>query len=201
MTETEEDRVKAILGDFHSRLRVVVEKAWAEWEAYPSRAILVFPKRYRANFIFDAIARLSILEFSSDPNVHVLPQKQTVHFLIKQQVYLRFKKGNAKGVGSNIETQAVLNFIDPQRSIPGMLPDIFRIEVCWQPNDLGTRLDDIAVVARDFDKRRWAYSLPRGAAEDTAPVVALPPRAPPASEAPPVVTPKRRKDGKENKSE
>lgn len=201
MAETEEDRVRSLLNSFHGRLRTVVEKAWAEWEAFPSRAILVFPKRYRANFIFDAIARLSIIEFSGDPDVRVLPQAQTVHFLIKNQVYLRFKKGNAKGVGSNIETQAVLNFIDPQRMIPGLLPDISRIEICWQPNDLGTKLDDIAVVARDIDKRRWAYSLPRAEDSKTMPIIPLPTRAPSASEAPPAVTPKRRKDDKESKGE
>lgn len=201
MSEKEQERVASILNDFHARLRGVVEKAWQEWEAFPQRAILVFPKRFRANFIFDAIARLSIQEFGGDPDVQVFPKKQTVHFLIRNQVYLRFKKGNAKGVGSNIETQAVLDFIDPQRSIPGLLPDVFRIEICWQPNDLGTRLSDVAVVSRDFDKRRWAYSLPNGAKKETAPVVPLRPRTPLSTGAPPVVTPKRRKDDKENKSE
>ena len=78
-----------------------------------------------------------LAEFQDDKDIRVMTEKQTVKFLFKDQVFTKFKKGNDKGVGSNIETQAVLDFIDPNRLIPGLLPDILRVEFCYGIDALG----------------------------------------------------------------
>ena len=121
MPIADQDQVKSILATFESRIRSIVDQAWQEWLGLPNRGRFLFPKRVRATFVFDAIARLALAEFEDDPNIHVILKKQTVQFLFRDQVLVRFKKANDKGVGSNIETQAVLDFIDPQRNIPDLL--------------------------------------------------------------------------------
>jgi len=141
----------------------------------------------KANIIFAFIARRALEEFSGDPDVHVMHEPQTVKFLFRDSVLVRFKKGNARGVGSNIQTQAVLQYIDPQSSFAG-LPDVHRVEVVYQLNILGTGFAEVAVVARDRRTRIWAYPL---TGRPTAEIIPLPPRTPPVL-TPPVVTPKDR---------
>lgn len=181
------DVVKSVLADFHERLRLVVEGAWDEWNEFPGRGKLIFPARARAVLIFDYIARRALEHFDGDRNIHVIVKKQTIQFLFNDRVLLRFKKGNANGVGSNIRTQAVLDFIDPNRHIPGLIPEIMKVEVCYALDDLGLRLEEVAVVARDSTSRLWAYPLGRNV--PSADVVSLPPRVPDST--PPAVLPRR----------
>lgn len=185
-----ESEVRDILGDFHEKLRRVVDGAWSEWQEFPGKGKLVFPARARAVLVFDYIARRAQEEFNGDANIHVIVKKQTIQFLFKQQVLLRFKKGNARGVGSNILTQTVLDFIDPQRVIPGLVPEIMKVEVCYSIDDMGIGLDEVAVVARNEKKRIWAYPLDETASGAGAEIVPMPGlRGGDGSDAP-VVTPK-----------
>jgi hypothetical protein len=181
-----QEDVKAILANFEQRIRRVVEEAWEEWLALPDRGRFVFTPRVRAVLVFDFIARRALKEFDGDPNIYVLTRKQTVHFLFKDQVLVRFKKGNSKGVGSNIVTQEVLDFVDPQRTIPGLVPEIMKIEVCYRPNNIGISLEEVAVVARNRHKRIWAYPIDRE--EPGAEIIPMPPRMPDAT--PPIVLPR-----------
>jgi len=179
--------VQALLKDFEPRIRAVIERAWQEWLDYPQKGKLAFLARFRAVFVFDAIARNAIVEFVNDKNIHAKIEKQTVKFLFRNQVFTRFKKGNSQGIGSNIETQAVLDFIDPNRTIPGLLPDVMRVEFCYGLDELGLNLSEIAVVARSRNRRIWAYPIDR--AEPAANVIPLPPA--PSDTTPPTVFPRR----------
>jgi len=174
MTIPVEDDVRAVLGGFERRLRLVIDRAWAEWMDSDIRGRLI-RNGAKATVVFDFIVRHALAEFDGDPDIHVIAKHSTVKFLFKGTVLLRFKKGNAKGVGSNIETQAVLDFIDPERKLFPELPDILKIEVCYQPDRLGTKIDEVAVVARDRNKRIWAYPLETGA---SAEIIPLPIRTP-----------------------
>jgi len=184
-----ESDVQAMLADFHVRLRQVVDDAWQEWLELPGRGRFVFLARVRACMVFEFIARRAIAEFEGDEHIRVLTKRQTVQFLFRDCVLVRFKKSNDKGIGSNIETQAVLDFIDPQRTIPGLVPDIMRVEVCYRPDDLGIDLSEVAVVARSRHKRVWAYPINK--AEPIADVVPLPLRGP--DDTPPIVEPRQPK--------
>jgi hypothetical protein len=194
----DQNDVKAILADFEDRLRAVVDRAWHEWLAIPNRGGFVFLPRVRAVLVFDFIAKHALAEFDGDPHIHVIVKgQQTVHFLFKDTVLVRFKKGNAKGVGSNIETQAVLTFIDPQGVIPGLVPEIMKIEICYRPDAFGIDLEEVAVVARDRRQRLWAYPIERK--RPTAEVVDLPPRKP--DETPPTVVPRQPRPGEKAETE
>lgn len=188
MAAPDMDEVKALLAEFEPRIRAVIEAAWREWLDYPFKGRLVFLARFRAVFVFDAIARNALAEFEADKDIHVKVEKQTVKFLFKNQVFTRFKKGNDKGIGSNIETRAVLDFIDPNRTIPGLLPDIMRVEFCYGIDPLGMKLSEIAVVARDRNQRIWAYPIDRSM--PGADVVPFTPARPP-DHSPPIVYPRK----------
>lgn len=178
------EQVEAILDGFAGRLRAVLDRAMHEWEGQPNKEKFIWP-RVRANIIFSFICDEALREFADDPDVHVITEPQTVKFLFRDSVLVRFKKGNARGVGANIVTQAVLEFIDPQLAFAG-LPDVHRVEVVYQLNVLATGFAEVAVVARDRRARVWAYPL---TGRPSADIVPLPPRVPPVL-TPPVVTPK-----------
>jgi len=176
-----EAEVRAVLGDAEDRLRAVIDRAWAEWQECELRGRLIFA-RAKSDVIFDFIARHALAEFGDDKDVYIIAKQSTVKFLFRDQVLLRFKKGNAKGVGSNIETQATLDFIEPERKLFPDLPDILKVEVCYQPDKLGAQIKEVAVVARDRRKRIWAYPLSPAAGAE---VISLGPRT--TEPTPPVV--------------
>lgn len=178
------DDVETILANFAERLCAVLDQAMLDWEATLNKSWFIWP-RVRANMIFSYIANRAMEEFSDDKNVHIINERQTVKFLFHDSVLVRFKKGNARGVGSNIITQNVLEFIDPQLQFSG-LPDVHRVEVVYQFNLLGTGYSEVAVVARDRSSRIWAYPL---VSKPSAEVIPLPTRVPPVL-TPPAVTPK-----------
>jgi len=126
--------------------------------------------------VFDFIKRRATTEFDGDPNIRAIEKGQTVQFLFRDKVLVRFKKANGAGLGSNIQTQAVQQFIDPQLIIPGLLPDVFRVEVCYHLDKLATRIDQLAVTARQRSRKLWSYELERPASGD---VIPFPPASPP----------------------
>jgi hypothetical protein len=176
--------VEQTLEGFTVRLRKVLDQAMVDWEGTPNKAWFIWP-RVRANMIFSYIVRRALEEFGEDPDVHIINEPQTAKFLFRDAVLVRFKKGNARGVGANIVTQTVLEFIDPQLAFEG-LPDVHRVEVVYQLNILGTGYAEVAVVARDRRARIWAYPL---TGRPSAEIIPLPPRTPPVL-TPPAVTPK-----------
>ena len=184
-----QEDVKAILADFEHRIHRLVEEAWREWSEMPGRGRFVFLARVRAVLVFEFIARRALKEFDGDPNIRAIAKKQTVHFLFHNKVLVRFKKGNAKGIGSNIVTNEVLDFVDPQRTIPGLIPEIMKVEICYRHDDIGVSLNEIAVVARDSRKRIWAYPVERG--EPGATIAPIPTQPPDTT--PPAVLPRQPK--------
>lgn len=130
--------------------------------------------------MFDFIRKLALAEFDGDPNIRAIPKGQTIQFLFRDRVLVRFKKANSAGIGSNIETQAVIDFVDPQLTIPGLLPDIYKIEVCYFLDKFATRMDTLAVTARERKRKVWSYELRRPARAGT--IVPFPP--PPAEGTP-----------------
>lgn len=181
-----QEEVEPIVGAFASRLRGVLDQAMEDWLAVPDRPQIRYG-RTRANYIFDRIIHHALIEFDGDGDstVKALEESQTVKFLFRDSVVARFKKGNAKGLGSNIETQAVLDFVNPQTAFAG-LPNIHKVEIVYQLNFLGTGYAEVAVVARNRRTKIWSYPL---TSTPTADIIPLPPRPAPIL-TPPAVTPK-----------
>ena len=184
MPVADREQVEPVLSNFAPRLRAVLDCAMNDWMALPNKAWLIFP-RDKANIIFSYIARHALAEFMNDPNVHVISESQSVKFLFHDMVLVRFKKGNSQGIGSNIETQAVLRFVDPQLSFDG-LPEVHRVEIVYQLDIIGTGYAEVAIVARDRRTRVWSYPL---SGRTSAEITPFPPRPVPVL-TPPIITPK-----------
>ncbi|MBW7835809.1 MAG: hypothetical protein H3C28_04165 [Sphingomonadales bacterium] len=181
------DEVQSVLSDFESRIYDVVNRAWNDWKEMPGRGRFMFG-RTRSNIIFDCICQYAAIEFADDPDIHIIGKNGTLKFLFRDRVLVRFKKENAKGIGSNILTQSVLDFVDPQLTIPG-LPDVYKVEACYKTDGLGTQFEQLAIVARDRTRRIWSYPID-GSLSDVK-IVHFPDMGGPDA-TPPSVTPKKR---------
>lgn len=159
-----EEEVREILLPFHGRIRLVVERAWAEWRTVEKfrtdvgmSAILY--SRTVANYVFDAIARFALAEFMTDPSVHLKIEAQTIKIFFKGGVCGRFKKGDDSRLGQNVPTFAALSFEYADGLLPGLPSETAKVEFIWLANEINTRLEQVLVVARDGDKLIWDYEI------------------------------------------
>lgn len=192
MDQFSEDDVRTALEPYHARIRSAVISGFAEWlslaecRAAKGYAPVLYPRTI-SNYVFDAIARCALTVFGSDPTVRIIDQVQTVKFCFGDVVIGRFKKGDEDNLGQNIRTQAVLDFVDAQHSLPGLPPAAAKIEFIWTPDLLGSAVESVLVVARDGDNLLWSYEIDPG--EPATGAIPLPFQAAPDDE-PPLVTPK-----------
>ena len=159
-----EEEVREILLPFHGRIRLVVERAWAEWrlvEKFRSESGMtaILYSRTVANYVFDAIARVAMAEFMDDASVHLKIESQTIKIFFKGGVCGRFKKGDDSRLGQNIPTFAALSFEYADGLLPGLPSETAKVEFIWRANEINTRLEQVLVVARDGDKLLWDYEI------------------------------------------
>lgn len=150
--------VRPLLRPFEPTIRAVVLGAWDDWRELAKGGADMFRRRTRANIVHDFMIQRAIASLEGISGVNIIHRDQTTKFLFEDEVLLRFKKGNAMGFGSNIETKAVLDFIDPMAVIPG-LPDAQKVEVVYTLNDIETTVYQISIAARDHNTLLWSYNL------------------------------------------
>jgi hypothetical protein len=151
--------VRPILQDFELRIRKVLLDAWKlDWLKVDEKHRTIFDKTTRANCVFSFAKQRALAEFGDDKQIQVVPNGRSVKFLFKGQVLVRLKKANRSGIGSNIPTQATLEFVHPQ--IPLFeLPEIYNVEVCYSENELATDIQSIAAVCRRGSRKVWSYEI------------------------------------------
>jgi hypothetical protein len=178
MAPVKED-VQAALAEYEPRIRRIVERAWAEWRAVSAFRTsegfgpILYP-RTLANHVFDAIARIAVQEFDTDPSVHVKIEAQTVKFFFKGSVVGRFKKGDCNKLGQNIRTQSALAFMDADGVLPEMPPVTEKVEFIWVANSTQTQLEQVLVTARHYDQLLWDYEIPSTSEADGGSVIPFP---------------------------
>ena len=188
-----ESFVRSRLGPYEARIRSVIDDAWRDYLSIDVRHKFMFP-RTRANIVFDLIAGRMIAEFDGDKAIRIIQKDETVKVLVEDVLLLRIKKAANDGLGQNIQTQAVMEFVAQGPEIPGLLPDIYKIELCYFESKTGAEIDSVRVTARDNDDILWWYELGRKA---SGTVIEFP--APSGGDAPPDLAP--RKIDKEKKPE
>ncbi len=152
-----EAEVREVMAEFEPRLLEICRGGWSDWQSSRQNALERFP-RIRANVVHGFMVHRAISAFDDHAGVHIILQDETAKFLFRQRVLVRLKKADRNFLGSNIQTQAVLAFIDSQLSIPG-LPDAQKVDVVYVLNDLATAIERIAVTARDNNARLWSYDI------------------------------------------
>jgi hypothetical protein len=170
MIEADENVVRSVLAPYETRLFQAVHGAWNEWKALELGGRLLFPARSRACIVHDFIVQRASAAFSGDPAVRVILRDETAKFVFADQVLLRFKKADDSGLGSNIETQSILSFVEQQQELPG-IPNVHKVETVYILNKLSTQVERVVMVARDGDVRLWDYVI---APSTTADIVTLP---------------------------
>ena len=101
--------------------------AWSRWWKNPERAQLF--RRTRACLIHNYAMLDSSTAFIADRGVHIIPGQETSYFLIEDRLLFRFKKGDLRGLSSNIETQASLAFVAENSMIKR--PDVVALDVVY----------------------------------------------------------------------
>lgn len=169
MATAKESDIRPILTDYLDAFGEIWRGAWSDW--------LVAEKgffrcnRTRAGFVWEhAIERAHRL-FEGDPRVVIRRRHETFWFLLDDRVVFRFKKGDETGLSSNLPTQAMLAFYDPEQELPGM-PEVVRLDVVYVLNKLQTAIEDVRIVYREREKVVWMFSIYEGQSN----VVRLPER-------------------------
>jgi hypothetical protein len=170
MIRSDEDIVREVLHSYEDGIFKAVHGAWNDWGELSLGGRLLFPARSRACLVHDFMVQRAISGWSDDSAVRVIHRDETAKFVILDRVLLRFKKADDRGLGSNIPTQASLNFVEQQQELPG-IPDAHKVEIVYVLNRLQTQIDRVVVVARDGEERLWDYVIPPA---DTAEVIPLP---------------------------
>lgn len=144
----------------------IFDTALAEWIAHSNwrsetRLEPILYSRTRANYIFDAIARAGRRMFADTESVVVIEEAQSLKFCFSDVAVVRLKKCGPNGVGQNIPTQAVLDFHNPQKTLPGLPPEAAKVEVVWQADELGMTIEKLIVNSRRGNNVIWAFELDR----------------------------------------
>ena len=170
MIRADEDIVRGVLRSYEDAIFKAVHGAWSDWRELPLGGRLLFPGRTRACLVHDFMVQHAIAAWTGDRAVRVIRRDETAKFVVADQVLLRFKKADDRGLGSNIPTQASLDFTEQQHDLPG-IPNVHKVEVVYVLNRLQTQIDRVVVVARDGDAVLWDYPIVPVA---TAEVIMLP---------------------------
>jgi hypothetical protein len=175
--------VKSKLSPYEGRIRSVIDLAWSDYLSIPVRHKFLYA-RTRANSVFDLIAGNILSEFDGDKNVRVLQKDESIKLLVDDVLLVRVKKANESGLGSNVPTQSVMAFVSQEPEIPGLLPDIYKVEICYFEDLTGAEIASVKVTARDNNKLLWSYEIersvgssaeivpfPNGTVDDTPPEI------------------------------
>lgn len=175
-----EDEVHTILAPYHDRILKAVIDGCSRWENFSTQRLVCGLARYRykrtvACSLFEEITDVARNEFADDSSVKVVEESQTVKFCFDDKVIARFKKDGGNRLGVNILTKAIRDFNDPQASIPGVLPEVAKVDFVWKRNEIEGGIERVSVVARDGNSIVWAYDLNISEIEaETAEVLSLP---------------------------
>ena len=154
-----EQEVRSILNaDREMKIAQAYRLAWKDWWNSPDRQRLSRWPRTRANNIFEYLVRRLESEFIHDPETLFRFERETFKLIVQCRLIIRFKKSNNNGVGSNISTQAELAFCDMQTDSPG-LQGLLKAEIVYGLNVTHTDIAQIAVLARNGDRRLWSYNI------------------------------------------
>jgi hypothetical protein len=189
--------VRPVLEPFELRLRKVLEDAWNEdWiKRIPESARNIMDATTRANNMFSFVRQRALAEFLNDKDIKILVTGRSVKFLFGSRVLVRLKKANPKsGLGSNISTQATLEFINHPQTDLFPETEIYNIEVLYKEDTFATRIESIAAICRLGFQKLWEYELQKPAAASGGLVIPMPTPSGDGGTPPPVVRPKDQSD-------
>ena len=170
--------VRGVLSEEREKKMVrAVNLAWQGWWDCNIRSQCPHA-RTRANIYFDLLMKRLQEEFASDPKAKFIYKNESFKIVFDDLVVVRFKKADDKGFGSNVPTEESLSFCEQEACIPGLLPDLQKVEIVYHLNVTQTAISAVVVQARDGEMRLWSYKLDMAANMGAAATVILLPQQP-----------------------
>lgn len=163
-----EDETRAIINeDREERLSACIDRAWKRLMENPDRAAFNL-KRTVATVMHNFMMNELRIEFGCEKGVHLIEEHETIRIMWDQKLLTRVKKMDKRGFTVAHESQALLGFIFPDvpkavAPLPWaeeeLLEDLPCVDVGYVLNDLGTRITQKIIAARDGDAVDWSYSF------------------------------------------
>lgn len=156
MSQATEQEVRELLGSYQSIISDILQGAWSDWLTAEYQHWRC--NRSRAGFVWEQVIDRALRAFDGDPRIHPMKRNESFLFLLDGTLAFRFKKSDELGLTSNIPTQAMLAFHDPEQDLPGM-PEVTRVDIVYVLNKLQTAVLDVMVVGREREQVSWTFSL------------------------------------------
>ena len=99
MASAIEANVRELLDELEEEVLEFMHGAFDDWKA--TGVQVRFP-RTRAVLTHEFIVRRAMAKWFGRADVHFVERDETVKFLVRQRLLIRFKKANGNGLGSNI---------------------------------------------------------------------------------------------------
>ena len=157
--------IQSELALFEDEIFEIIMSAWKQYQELEAGFRY---DRTRACAVNDYIIQTAMDRWGSLSQVRISQRNETALFIFNQVVALRFKKAGSNGLGSNNPTQASLAFDNAQEDIPG-IPNVQKVEVLYELNDLHTKIRRVSIAARDGSHKMWDYEIVGSGAEVVTP--------------------------------
>lgn len=158
---THSEAKEVISSEREARIMRAFSAAWDDWENCHDRKLFKRWARTRANMVFERLADRLQEVFADDPGVRFHFKSETIKIVFDNAIVARIKKANNSGLGANISTGAVIQFVEAQQDIDG-LGGLKKIEIVYVLNQFQTSIRDVVVQARDGGMQVWRWTLGKG---------------------------------------
>lgn len=159
---------------YGEQLRSVVKEAWSDWKKNPLAAQLQH-RRVRAGCVWNQFIAHARRVFGTSADVQVATMREWEGLLIKNRVFVRFKKASAKLLSRNYPTPLALDFHDTGKDLFGS--GIKRVELVYVLDKTETQIDRVCLVQRHGRYVVWHLDL-LGGGEEQQTVLPFAPEAP-----------------------
>lgn len=161
-----EEDAQEIVGPYEVRIAAAIDRAWSRVQANPDRAAFNL-KRTVATVMHQMMMNEIRNEFGSERGVHLVEEHETIRIVLDQKLLVRVKKMDKRGFTVAHHSQALLSFIYPDVPKVVTLPwdeeelreELPCVDMGYVLNDLGTRITQKIVAARDGDAVVWSYAF------------------------------------------
>lgn len=162
---------QTLIAPFTPSILEVLNSAWMDWQTQYAQVSSILDVRTRANIMRDHMVHHARRVFHEMKGVRIIEQAGL--FLVEiesvgKRAILRFKKFNKDEHTSNYPTQQAQDYHE-QQLLPFMPKKAPRLEVGWQPNELGTTFRALIAYPREIGKTWWVIDLLAVANDESIP--------------------------------
>lgn len=153
------ETAETLLSPYYGAFSRIVRAGWQGWwDLSPAQRARQDVRSQRC-WTWCCMIDAARIEFTADPRVTIIDGTMTTFFIVEDSAAIRFKKLSASGSSSNVATQMQLDLRDPQRTIPGILADLPRLEVGYVPNSIETNFDAVLIAYPVGDAVAWTIEV------------------------------------------